>query len=245
MKQFFRNLLVILFGNLLMQLGLALFILPSGLVTGGTAGIALCLQHFLDLPVSAFMAVFNALMFLLGLLLLGKAFAMTTLVSTIASPVILAVLEQVLGGYMLTDDLLLCTLFGGILVGTAIAMVVKAGASTGGMDIPPLLLQKFAGIPVGRSLYVFDTVILLGQAFFANRDQLLYGILLVIVYSLVIDTMMAQGDRRYQLEIISSKSDAIRQAIQFAGSGIIENIEENISYMRLPPKNAAAGSTED
>lgn len=213
MKQILKSLFIVLLGNLLMQLGIVLFIIPSGLPSGGTTGIALCLKHFLDLPVSAFVAVFNVLMFVLGWALLGRAFAMTTLVSTIASPAILAVLEQLVGDYVLTDDLLICTLFGGFLIGTSIAMVVKAGASTGGMDIPPLLLQKFMGIPVSRSLYVFDSIILLGQVFFAQREQLLYGILLVIVYSVVIDKVMAQGDQRYQLEIVSSRSDEIRQAI--------------------------------
>lgn len=213
MKQVLKSIFIVLLGNLLMQLGIVLFIIPSGLPSGGTTGIALCLKHFLDLPVSAFVAVFNVLMFVLGWALLGRAFAMTTLVSTIASPAILAVLEHLIGDYVLTDDLLICTLFGGFLIGTSIAMVVKAGASTGGMDIPPLLLQKFMGIPVSRSLYVFDSVILLGQVFFAQREQLLYGILLVIVYSVVIDKVMAQGDQRYQLEIVSSRSDEIRQAI--------------------------------
>lgn len=213
MKQILKSLSVVLLGNFLMQLGIVLFIIPSGLPSGGTTGIALCLKHFFDLPISVFVAAFNVLMFLLGWMLLGRAFAMTTLVSTIASPAILAALESIVGDHLLTDDLLLCTLFGGFLIGASIAMVVKAGASTGGMDIPPLLLQKFAGIPVSRSLYLFDTAILLGQAIFVPREQLLYGVLLVIVYSIVIDIMMAQGDRRYQLEIVSSRSDEIRQAI--------------------------------
>ncbi|MBQ8201969.1 MAG: YitT family protein [Clostridia bacterium] len=213
MKAALKSLPIILFGNFLMQLGIVLFILPSGLITGGTTGIALALKHFLDLPISVFVAVFNAAMYLLGLFLLGKPFAMTTLVSTIASPVFLALLQEIVGDFVLTDDLMICTLFGGFCIGASIAMIVKLGASTGGMDIPPLLLQKFLGIPVSKSLYVFDTFILLLQAVFTDRERLLYGILLTVVYTMVLDKVMALGDQRFQLEIVSEKADEIRQAI--------------------------------
>ena len=213
MKQALKNLPIVLAGNLLMQLGIVLFILPSGLVTGGTTGIALALHHFFGLPISIFVAVFNVAMFLLGWALLGKTFAMTTLVSTFAAPVMLETLQRIVGDFVLTEDLLLCTLFAGLCIGTSIAMIVKLGASTGGMDIPPLLLQKFMGIPVSASLYVFDFIILLGQAAFTDTHHLLYGVLLIAVYSLVLDKVMALGDQRYQLEIISKKHEEIRQAI--------------------------------
>lgn len=213
MKQALKNLPIVLLGNLLMQLGIVLFILPSGLVTGGTTGIALALHHFFGLPISIFVAVFNVAMFLLGWALLGKTFAMTTLVSTFAAPVMLETLQRIVGDFVLTEDLLLCTLFAGLCIGTSIAMIVKLGASTGGMDIPPLLLQKFMGIPVSASLYVFDFIILLGQAAFTDTHHLLYGVLLIAVYSLVLDKVMALGDQRYQLEIISKKHEEIRQAI--------------------------------
>ncbi len=213
MKSILKTLPVVLAGNLLMQLGIVLFILPSGLPTGGTTGIALALEHYIGLPISIFVAVFNVAMFLLGFVCLGKAFAMTTLVSTIASPVFLAVLQGIVGDFVLTEDLMLCTLFGGFCIGASIAMIVKLGASTGGMDIPPLLLQKFMGVPVSASLYVFDTIILLMQALFSDKEHLLYGVLLVVVYTVVLDKVMALGDRRLQFEVITEKSEEIRQAI--------------------------------
>ena len=100
MKQALKNLPIVLLGNLLMQLGIVLFILPSGLVTGGTTGIALALHHFFGLPISIFVAVFNVAMFLLGWALLGKTFAMTTLVSTFAAPVMLETLQRIVGDFV-------------------------------------------------------------------------------------------------------------------------------------------------
>lgn len=212
-KQIIKSLPVVALGNLVMAAGIVLFILPSGLITGGTTGLGIIAQHLTGMPIAVFQAIFNVAMFLCGLLCLGKTFAATTLVSTFLSPVMLALMQRVVGDFVLCEDLLMNVLFGGICVGVAIAIVVRAGSSTGGMDIPPLLLQKYAGIPVSRSLYVFDFLIVCGQALIVAPDMLLYGVLMVMVYSVVIDKMMAMGDAQIQLQIVSPEADAIRQAI--------------------------------
>lgn len=212
-KQILKSLPIVALGNTVMAAAIVLFILPAGLITGGTAGLGIIMQHLTGMSLPVFSAIFNVTMFLLGLVCLGKTFAATTLVSTVLSPVMLAVMQYIVGDYVICEDVLLCALFGGILVGVAIAMVVRAGSSTGGMDIPPLLLQKFAGIPVSRSLYAFDLFIIAGQTVLVAPDMLLYGVLMVLVYTVVIDKLMAQGDAQIQLQIVSEESDAIRRAI--------------------------------
>lgn len=212
-KQILKSLPIVALGNTVMAAAIVLFILPAGLITGGTAGLGIIMQHLTGMSLPVFSAIFNVTMFLLGLVCLGKTFAATTLVSTVLSPVMLAVMQYIVGDYVICEDVLLCVLFGGILVGVAIAMVVRAGSSTGGMDIPPLLLQKFAGIPVSRSLYAFDLFIIAGQTVLVAPDMLLYGVLMVLVYTVVIDKLMAQGDAQIQLQIVSEESDAIRRAI--------------------------------
>ena len=92
-------------------------------------------------------------------------------------------------------------------------MVIRAGASTGGMDIPPLVLQKWFRLPVSLTMMVFDIAILLVQALFSQSDQVLYGIVLVILHTIVMDKMLLMGDSRTQVKIISAQSDAIREAI--------------------------------
>ena len=210
-KQILKSLPMVALGNAVMAAAIVLFILPAGLITGGTAGLGIIMQHLTGMSLPVFSAIFNVTMFLLGLVCLGKTFAATTLVSTVLSPVMLAVMQYIVGDLVICDDVLLCVLFGGILVGGAI--VVRAGSSTGGMDIPPLLLQKFAGIPVSRSLYAFDLFIIAGQTVLVAPDMLLYGVLMVLVYTVVIDKLMAQGDAQIQLQIVSEESDAIRRAI--------------------------------
>lgn len=212
-KQILKTLPVVALGNAMMAAGIVLFVLPSGLITGGTTGLGIIAEHLTGLSIPLFTAIFNVAMFLLGLFCLGKTFAATTLVSTLLSPVMLALMQHIVGDFVLCEDLLMNVLFGGISVGASIAIVVRAGASTGGMDIPPLLLQKYLGVPVSRSLYAFDFVIVCGQALIVAPDMLLYGVLMVMVYTIVIDKVLAMGNAQIQLQIVSPEADAIRRAI--------------------------------
>lgn len=212
-KQFLRNALIVLIGNLIYAIGVALFILPSGLITGGTTGIALIMNHSFGITVSGFVGIFNVAMFIIGFLLLGKEFALTTLISTFAYPALLSLMQKIIGSFVLTNDLLLSALFGGLCIGTSLAMIIRIGASTGGMDIPPLVLNKFFRIPVSVSLYIFDFLILIGQMFFSNKETSLYGIVLVIVYTMTLDRLLALGASKTKLEIISKKSSEISDLI--------------------------------
>lgn len=207
------RILMVIGGNVIYALTVQLFLLPGNLITGGSTGIALAVHHILGLPVSATVMVFNVAMLIVGFLLLGKAFALTTILSTFTYPIALELLGRILPTGGLTDDVLLCTIFSGLGIGIAVGVVIRAGASTGGMDIPPLVLQRFFRIPVSASLYVFDTCILLMQAMFSDMTRILYGILLVMIYTMVIDRLMLMGTTQTEVKIISSRSEEIRQAV--------------------------------
>lgn len=208
------SLLAVVLGNFMYALTVKLFLLPAELVTGGTTGIALVANHYWDISISTFVLIFNVIMLVIGWLILGKAFAVTTLASTFLYPMSLELLNHLLGDLVLTDDLLLCTIFAGLGIGISLGIVLRAGASTGGMDIPPLVLQKFFRIPVSVSLYLFDFLILLLQAIIRPVENILYGILLVLVYTIVLDKMLLIGSTRTELKIISNKSGALCEAIQ-------------------------------
>ncbi|WP_338451000.1 YitT family protein [Niallia oryzisoli] len=204
---------LILFGNTLYALAVTAFILPNGLITGGTTGLALIFYHQFGIPVSIFVSVFNIAMFILGAIILGKAFAFTTLISTFYFPFILGVFEKITMLQDITNDKLLASIYTGIIIGVSIGIVIKAGASTGGMDIPPLVLNKKFGISVSMSLYVFDFLILLSQMLFANKEQVLYGLLLVMIYTVILDKVLMFGKSRTQVKIISHKYEEINRMI--------------------------------
>lgn len=208
-----KNLVLIFAGNTLYALGVVMFILPGGMITGGTTGIALTVNHYFHVPISVFVFCFNLIMFIIGAVVLGKKFALTTLISTFYYPFILGVLENVPALGSFTNDVTLSTIFGGLMIGSAIGIVIRAGASTGGMDIPPLVLNKKFGIPVSVLLYIFDSSILLMQMLFSNKDQILYGILLVMIYTVVLDKVLLLGTTQTQVKVVSKKYAEINQAI--------------------------------
>lgn len=209
-----KKILTVLTGNTIYALAVALFILPGGLITGGTTGLALVASHQFGIPVPVFVGVFNIVMFLTGVFVLGKSFAITTMISTFYYPFILGVLERVLGQGIVTGDRMLATVFAGLLIGAGIGMVIRAGASTGGMDIPPLVLNKKWNLSVSVTMSVFDCLILLSQMIFSNKEQILYGILLVLLYTTVLDKVLMIGRNQMQVKIVSDQYEGISQAIQ-------------------------------
>ena len=207
------NVLLILLGNAIYALAVTMFILPSGLITGGTTGLALFFFHQFGLPVTVFVSVFNVTMFLLGLWVLGKKFALTTLVSTFFYPFILGVFQRIPLLSQMTEDRLLCALYAGVMIGFSIGIVIRAGASTGGMDIPPLVLNKKLGLSISVTMYAFDFTILLLQTLFSDKEAVLYGILLVCIYTLVLDKVLLMGQSRTQVKIVSEKYEQINEQI--------------------------------
>lgn len=213
MKQIITSIVHVTFGNFLYALTVTLFLVPADLATGGTTGIALMIYHLWDIPISGFVLVFNVAMLLLGFLVLGKSFAITTLASTFLYPLFLSLCQHLIGDLVLTDDFLLCTVFSGLGIGISLGIVIRAGASTGGMDIPPLVLNKLFRIPISASLYAFDFCILLMQAVNRPFENILYGIILVIIYTVILDKMLIIGKSRIELKIISQKYPQISDAI--------------------------------
>ncbi|MEQ8200698.1 MAG: YitT family protein [Syntrophomonadaceae bacterium] len=210
---YIKNLGLILLGNTIYALAVTMFILPNGLITGGTTGLSLVFNHLSGIPVAWLVGLFNLLLFILGGAILGRTFALSTVISSFYYPLALALFQAVPAFKHMTGDILLAAIYAGVMIGLAIGLVIQAGASTGGMDIPPLVLNKRYGISISASLYAFDFAILLLQALFAAREQVLYGILLVFIYTVVLDKVLLLGQSRTQVQIISEKYREISAAI--------------------------------
>lgn len=218
------KLAMVVFGNLLYALSVTLFILPSNVISCGTTGIGLVLEHLWNVPISGFVLVFNVIMLALGWLVLGKGFAMTTELSSLLYPVLLEICQQLLGDGGVTENMLLNTLFGGMGLGASLGIVMRAGASTGGMDIPPLILKKLFSIPVSATLWIFDFLIMLAQMSFHTPEDLLYGIVMILTISIVLNKVTMLGTSRTEIKIVSQKSEEIRQ-------GILSQVDRGVTLL--------------
>lgn len=209
------NIAAMLSGNVLFALTLKVFLLPARLASGGGTGIALAVHSMTGVPVSGVLLLVNISMLLVGLFALGKSFAATTLASTFFLPMALELFERLLGDFVLTEDLLLCALFAGLGVGVSLGLVLRTGASTGGMDIPPLILQRYFRIPVSVSLYSFDVIILLLQFPQHEAEDILYSILFSMVTAFTLDRMLMIGTVQTEVKIVSDKPLLLRDAILY------------------------------
>lgn len=200
-----KNFLFIILGNLIFTLGIAAFVIPNGLILGGSTGLALSVQHFLGIDITITVAIVNIVTFLAGLFILGKKFAATTLISTFIFPIFLNYFKDIERFKNITSDLLLASIFTALLVGTGVGIVLRVGASTGGLDIPAIILNKKKGIPIAVVLYAIDISILLSQMIFSNTEQILYGIIIVLITTMVINKVIVYGKNDFMVTIISEK----------------------------------------
>ena len=214
-KKHWKLVLALILGNFIYSFGVIAFIEPNGLITGGVTGISLFLHYiFTDVPVSLFALILNLLFFFLGWLTLGKKFALSTLASTIINPFCFWLLEFFDYSFLSFSDLWLSLICGGALIGLGLGIVMREGSSTGGVDIVAILINRyFKFITIGVSISVLDIIILLVQLTMKPFEFVIYGVILALVYSFIIDKLIMTGNDRVELKIISKKEAEIRKVI--------------------------------
>ena len=213
MKQSLKVLLTIILGNAMLAFSICAFVIPYDIMLGGSNGIALAIQHFVPVRLSVISACVNVSLFFLGLGFLGWKFAATSLASTIIYPLVLAIFEMLPLGTLFEENIVVCALFCGALCGAGIGLVVRAGGSTGGMDIPPCILNKYKGIPVGTSLMVLDVIVVLTQMILKGTDGILLSLVVIAVMSFVVNKVVLSGEKKIQVMIISPAYQEIRKVI--------------------------------
>lgn len=211
MKKFLWTCAAIALGNLILAVGVAAFVIPTGVIMGGATGLGLTLSYFIPLDTATLVLILNLMALALGGAVLGKAFVVATVASSLLYPLFLGIVQRIPGIASITSDLMLSAIFGGALVGIALGLVLRVGSSTGGTDVLNLVLHKWTHIPVSVAVYLTDIVILVFQALYATPEQILYGIVLLVVETLVLDRMMLMGQSQIQIFAISSRYEEIRE----------------------------------
>lgn len=203
----------ILLGNAVLAFAIAAFTVPHGLIMGGVTGISLFLGRFLDLDVAAIVLILNLLSLVLGLVVLGRTFLLATVGSSLLYPLLLDLTQKIPGIGALTDDPLLASLLAGGLIGIAVGLVMRVGASTGGTDVLNLVLHKWFHLPVSVFVYLTDFTILGGQALFSQPEQILYGVVLLVVETFTLNRVMLLGQPQVQVFAISERYEELRKKL--------------------------------
>ena len=213
MKEKLKVFLSVILGNAMLAFAICAFVVPNDIMLGGSNGIALAIQQFIPIRLSIISAAVNILLFLMGLIFMGWQFAATSLLSTIVYPLILAVFESLPLGSLFHESIVISALCCGVLCGAGIGLVVRVGGSTGGMDIPPCILRKYKGIPVGNSIMFFDTLVVLLQVAVKGMDNVLLSLLVIFVISFTVNKVVVTGESKIEIIIVSPEYQRIRREI--------------------------------
>lgn len=208
---------ILVVGNFLYAVSVEMIIVPAGLVTGGVTGVSVMIGKSLGIKTSYLVLAFNIILFILGTLFLGRKFMITTITSTILYPAELFICETFLKDCGIFDSILedkyLCIVVAGVLIGIAVGFIVRIGASTGGSDIPPLIVTKLTGFPIGTGMLITDALLIAVQIVSYNLKDIAYGVIIVVIYSVIIDKISMMGAGSVQISVLSSHGDEIRKAI--------------------------------
>lgn len=211
--KYLQSVLLITLGNFICAFAINTFIIHNNFIIGGVTGSSIILNHFLGLNISTVMYMLNGLLFLLGLVFLGKKFALSTLLSSLLLPFFISIFEQMhWQDQLLLDPFLACVL-GGMLTGAGNGLIIRQNASTGSYDILALILKKYFSLPVHITVYVIDTLLILCMLTFSNLTQLVYGLITTFLLSYAMNKVLTMGKAQLQIIIIFTHYDAIRRAL--------------------------------
>jgi len=201
---------MIIMGAILMAIGLELFLIPNLLLDGGIVGISIILSHLTGIQLGIFIFILNIPFFYLGYKQIGKTFALST---------ILGITVLSFGTYFLhpverfTSDLLLATVFGGIVLGIGIGLVIRYGGSLDGTEILAILFNKTTPLSVGEIIMFFNLFIFTVAGFLFTWEQAMYSVLAYFIAFKTIDIVIEGLDESKSVYIISDYVDEVGQAI--------------------------------
>lgn len=214
MKEKIINSLIIIFGNILLAISTSIFVLPFNLDIGGLSGISVILEKWFD-P-STIIFVLNWLLFFVGFIFLKKDFALKTLLSTIVYPIAVFLLNTTKAAEIFLQELndpLLASIMAGAFAGVGLGLVFKVGGSTGGLDVPVMIINKYLGVKISHATFVMDGIIVTLGVFLVSVNSSLYGIIAAFICAYAIEVITIQRNSSYMMHIISDKSELINDYI--------------------------------
>lgn len=187
MKEKIKLLTYIVVGNILIAFAISTLVLENKIIAGGVTGFGIVINHFTNISITGVVYITNIVLFLLGLYFMGKKFALSTLISTFLFPIILSFFENQPIFHNYCKNILVACILAGCLIGIGIGLILKAEASTGGIDIIAVIVNKKFNVPVFIILNVIDICILILQMSFSSITNILYGLIVVFLTSFMVN----------------------------------------------------------
>lgn len=207
------NFFTIILGTAILAVSVEYFILPFSILSGGVAGIAVALNPFFHVNETLFANIAVVSLLVLGWVFLGRDFGINTLVSSLAYPVFTTLFSQF--PIEIEIDPILAAVYAGLIGGFGIGIVIRTGASTGGMDIPPLILHKITGVKISTLVMITDALtVLLGVAAY-GLSAALVGMISVFSTGVAMSKVLevGRGSAAKSVQIITDKWEEMNEVI--------------------------------
>ncbi|OAS15284.1 hypothetical protein A8708_22690 [Paenibacillus oryzisoli] len=216
-----RRGLFLFIGAVLMSVGLEIFLVPNRIIDGGITGISIILSYLTQTPIGVFLTLLNIPFLFIGYKLIGKTFALSTLFAILvmsAGTVLLHPVKE------LTNDPLLAAVFGGIILGIGVGMVIRFGGSLDGTEIVAILVSKKIPFSVGEIVMFFNLFILGSAGFVYTWDRAMYSLIAYFIAYKMIDVTIEGFDESKAVWIIS---DNFREI----GGAIMDRLGRGVTYL--------------
>lgn len=200
----------IVIGSFIAALSYPMFLVPNAIAPGGVTGVATILNHIVDWPVGMTSLALNAPLFILGYRSMGRVFAFRSMITT----VLFSFLIDFLPVGAVTTDPLLGSVFGGVLLGGGLGLILRGGATTGGSDMVARMVHaRFQHISVGAFLMSIDFCVVLAAGFFIKVEYALYAFISIYLSSRLIDTVMEGFSKQKACYVISKSYDLVKREL--------------------------------
>lgn len=197
-------------GSVIAAVGLEIFLIPNSIIDGGIVGISIIASHLSRIPLGIFTFALNIPFLFIGYKQIGKSFVISSLFSITVFSVFLSILHPIPG---LTNDVLLATVFGGIILGVGVGLIIRNGGSLDGTEIVAIILNKRIPLSVGQIVMILDVFIFSAAALVLGWDRALYSMLAYFVAHKAIDVIIEGFDEAKGVIIVSDYGEEIAEAI--------------------------------
>ncbi len=209
-----KNIVLITIGSLFLAMGVVFFLYPAKIITGGTPGLALLAHYLTDIPIGVAMLLINMPLLLIGKKYLTMGFALRTVYSMVVTSLSVDLFAYFVD-FPKIDSLLLSTLYGAVLVGVGVGLVLKSNASAGGTTIIARIIASKTRLKPGNVILILDAVIIISVGIiFKNFEGVLWSIITIYVATIVINKIVTGSISDKLVNIVSEKTDEIAMAIR-------------------------------
>jgi len=227
---------LITLGATLAAAALEIFLIPNSIIDGGLTGISIIINNVWEIPISILIIILNIPFFALGLKSMGQKFVIKAVYAILIFTMLLevfATFEEV------TDDILLATVYGGLLLGVGVGLVIRSGACLDGTEIVAVMVGKKSSLSVGQVVFAFNIFVYGSAAFVFGPDRALYSLLMYFVTYKLIDLVSDEFNQAKAAIIITDKKEKISDAIFqelgrtvtiWDGSGKVSKSSKTILY---------------